>query len=406
MPPLVILAAIVALSNPYIRHRVHELFYYSHTILGIVYFALLWWHGGNLLDCWAYLWAALGLWLASYLARIFYYTQPLNLKSAEYWFEGAPMTLEAVDGSMTKMQISAPNDFNWTPGQHVFIRIPAISKTDNHPFTIASIASCSSMSNEKAMVRTLLLMVRSYTSFTHGLVTHGKSAVIPRSFSAWIDGPYGGINRPLERIYHELILICGGSGITACLPWIAHVVDAHQLSKQTVSMRRAVLHWAVRDPRHAAWVRAELEEVLLGLPEGLEFKCHLHITAAELPASHALSRDKADDVSTESSDIIELANIDLEADLKSKDKVTLTARTDSATKVDSTGPFTVHQGRPSIRQVLSQEIRGPKAYVFGCGPESMRVDTANAVASLQSLIWQEKSANVKDISLHLETFGW
>ena len=79
------LVGLVFLSLPPIRQRIHEAFYLSHALIAITYLGLLFWHADNLEDSWAYLWATLALWLASYLARLFWFTQPLNVRNE--WFQ-------------------------------------------------------------------------------------------------------------------------------------------------------------------------------------------------------------------------------------------------------------------------------------------------------------------------------
>lgn len=131
------LVGLTFLSIPPIRRWAYETFYYSHVLIAISYLGLLFWHAANLEDSWAYLWATLSLWLASWLARLFWYTRPLNLRNE--WFQGATTLLTQLPGGMTKIEVTnPPDDFVWTPSQHCFLRFPSISLLDNHPFTIVS----------------------------------------------------------------------------------------------------------------------------------------------------------------------------------------------------------------------------------------------------------------------------
>jgi predicted ferric reductase len=114
------LVGLVALSIPYVRHRIYEGFYYAHVLLAITYLGLLFWHAANLLDSWAYLWATVALWLASCLIRAFRYTRPLNLQSE--WLMGAPTTLCQLPGGMTRLEVLAPTNFCHKPAQHCFLR--------------------------------------------------------------------------------------------------------------------------------------------------------------------------------------------------------------------------------------------------------------------------------------------
>jgi predicted ferric reductase len=105
--------------------------------MAIIFLGLLFWHAANIEDPWAYLWAALALWLTSWSARLFWFTRPLNVRGPQ-WYVGAETTLAALPGGMTKLSVRTPTDFVWRPGQHVFLRFPKVSMFDNHPFTIVS----------------------------------------------------------------------------------------------------------------------------------------------------------------------------------------------------------------------------------------------------------------------------
>jgi predicted ferric reductase len=172
------LFGLVALSIPYIRHRIYEGFYYAHVLLTITYLGLLFWHAANLLDSWAYLWATVALWLASYLAHAFWYTRPLNLQSE--WLRGAPTTLFKLPGGMTRTEVLAPVNFRHTPAQHYFLRFPSISLVDNHPFTIVSApqlerttvkGDANGMAGE-AKPQSLVFLARTQDGFTRRLADY------------------------------------------------------------------------------------------------------------------------------------------------------------------------------------------------------------------------------------------
>ena len=63
-------------------------------------------------------------------------------------------------------------------------------------------------------------------------------------------------------------------------------------------------------------------------------------------------------------------------------------------------------GRPDIPYMLkgmSEEWTGERTCVFVCGPPGMRVDVSNAVAQLQSRVWQRKDC--QEIFLHAENYA-
>jgi predicted ferric reductase len=139
VPPLAFLFAICILSLPSIRNRFYESFYAPHIVLVITYFGLLFWHSGNEMDSWAYLWATLAIWLASWLTRLFWKTKALSIRQA--WFVPTPATITvAAGGAVTRIDVWPSASFAWSPGQHAFLHFHAIAPLDSHPFTIATAA--------------------------------------------------------------------------------------------------------------------------------------------------------------------------------------------------------------------------------------------------------------------------
>lgn len=386
VPALAILVGLVFLSIPYIRHRVYEAFYYTHILMAITYLGLLFWHAANLLDSWAYLWAALALWLASYLARAFHYTRPMNLQNE--WLSGAPTTIQALPGDMTRIEVLAPLDFRHTPAQHCFLRFPSISALDNHPFTIVSAPAVSKLDqhgqrtsggprNEKLDVRArpLLFLARTHAGFTRRLASYCANNP-DAQLSAWIDGPYGGIRRPVEHLFDDLIIVAGGSGITACLPWLTHIAEREQ-----VRVRRVLLRWIMKDEAHIEWAGPILKEVLS--------KSRLRQNRLVVDLKFYVTQNPATDCSNPGA-------------MTSTDVVDKVLGTPQELKGEHNLVEVVF-GRPSMKSIVSGVVGSQKSFIIGCGPESLRTDLGNAVAAAQSKVWMGEA---QDIALHLEAFGW
>lgn len=65
-------------------------------------------------------------------------------------------------------------------------------------------------------------------------------------------------------------------------------------------------------------------------------------------------------------------------------------------------------GRPRLREGIRPwaEGFGRRTCIYVCGPESMKIDVSNAVASLQHDIWRRDNQDREEVYLHTETFGW
>lgn len=427
------LVGLTFLSIPPIRRWAYETFYYSHVLIAISYLGLLFWHAANLEDSWAYLWATLSLWLASWLARMFWYTRPLNLRNE--WFRGATTLLTHLPGGMTKIEVTnPPEEFEWTPSQHCFLRFPSISLLDNHPFTIVS--GPSSRKNTQAggeksagfpqKLSPLTFLARTHSGFTRRLDTFSTKHA-DAALEAWIDGPYGGLGRPIERLYDNLVLVAGGSGITVCLPFLTTILEADPAS---IRVERITLVWAVKHKDHLDWARDVLASVSHKLSQRAEGSPPLEITLkfyvtqegimerdAPLSAGHVkpelTSRDKeialeAGDSSDKIHDISSPAS-----STSGKQPSIVPSRSHPSPALKSTSDLgTLHHGRPDIKALVRDELGATaatqnqahkKVFFIGCGPDGLRNQLGNEVAQAQGWVLRGR---VAEVALHLEAFGW
>jgi len=163
--------------------------------------------------------------------------------------------------------------------------------------------------------------------------------------------PYGGVCRPIERVYDTLILVAGGAGITACLPWLEYVTS----KAEAVRCLDVVLIWVMREREHAAWAGPTLQMVAFRTRSPVIVKTRFYMTSASKvtqPAEAEEKRSKA----------------------QSREFVNLQPAGHSIQCVS---------GRPSISALIEQEITEGNIFVFVCGPESMRSDVADAYSKAQ-----------------------
>ena len=253
VPPLAILFGIVVFSIPWVRHRFYETFYWLHWALGAVYLGLCFWHFGQELDSWTYLWATLGIWLISILGRSFHMNHAFKLTSA--WPSSFPTQLSVLAGDIVRIDVYVPTSVTWAPGQHFYLRLPSLSPFDNHPFTIANIPNSLSK-NKNGLVQKATFLARPHNGFTRKLASYAQ-ANVDTNEATWLEGPYGGITRDISRRCDTLILIAGGSGITACLSWLLHCIQT--VAAGTGALHRVKLVWIVRAREHTQWITEELE---------------------------------------------------------------------------------------------------------------------------------------------------
>ena len=110
--------------------------------------------------------------------------------------------------------------------------------------------------------QSLVFLARAHNSFTKQLTLYCAAHPNPL-VSAWIGGPYGGINQLVEQLYDTVILAAGETGITVCLSWLNYLVKKGKVSRpecdgwEYVGAKRVVLIWVVREVDHFAWAQKE-----------------------------------------------------------------------------------------------------------------------------------------------------
>lgn len=283
MPALAILIGIVALSIPWLRHRFYETFYLSHFLLAIAYFGLLFWHAGNEGDSWAYLWATLATWLCSTLVRAFWFSRATNIAQPT-WFQGLDAQIQLLPGNVSKIEVRLRDEMRHRPGQHVFLRFPALAVWESHPFTLAWTS-----------VQTWTFFVKSRRGFTKQLHASGEQSAL-QQVAVWIDGPYGGIDVKLEKLYDQAVLVAGGIGITGCLPWLQYLVSHSR--DEHVRLSSVKLVWVVHEAAHVEWADPYLRELSRSEPK--EFlHVEIYCTAFNRPSSPSDDLEKSSDEADE-----------------------------------------------------------------------------------------------------------
>jgi hypothetical protein len=109
------------------------------------------------------------------------------------------------------------------------------------------------------------------TQSTDPLTAIAEAQKLRITTRSWIDGPYGDFHPSLDREYHGVVCVSGGSGITASLPWVVYLAAkmrsaAHSpptsTGKRVCKTRSVHLIWSVRSVDWIRWAERELTEAL------------------------------------------------------------------------------------------------------------------------------------------------
>jgi NAD(P)H-flavin reductase len=293
-------------------------------------------------------------------------------------------------GNVTRIEVWPESNFNWTPAQHAFLRFTDFAPLDNHPFTIASPSPAA-----QGKQRHLVFLARSHTGFTHKLASYvrnnSKKQEESVTTTVWVDGPYGGVTRPIHTRYDSLILVAGGTGISACLPWVLD--SAAKAKSVNARLKRVILVWAVKRIDAISWMANELKNIVDSKEKDIEFALRIHITGSAATST-------ANDIAVKGKDGSRVSESAADDKIERKGS----EASDIAYEDQIAALGSQASGRPVMPQVLTEYVRpGERSMIFGCGPEGFRADLANAVAAAQKRVLSEECV---EIGMHLETFGW
>ncbi|KAG8528642.1 uncharacterized protein KY384_006329 [Bacidia gigantensis] len=273
------LAALVPLcvlcihSLPFLRSWAYELFVTLHVPISIVYLGMLFWHCHNYLTSWNYLWATVGIWLASWLTRFFYFnwTNPRRMS----WLIGEESAISILPENAVKVTIAT--EMKWRPGQYVYIRMPGISVFESHPFTIASLCSEDFPSEYGENYKDMALVFRPFGGFTRKVLDRALVDGPEKTYRAFIDGPYGGMRRDIAS-FDTVVFFAGGSGITAIVSQLLNLIKKMRDNKAMTTKIHVI--WALKRPETMEWFKEELRICKeFAPPESVH--CQFYVTAAK-----------------------------------------------------------------------------------------------------------------------------
>ncbi|KAF2083796.1 metalloreductase-like protein transmembrane component [Saccharata proteae CBS 121410] len=260
-------------SLPQLRSWMYELFVAVHVPASMVFLGMLFWHCNNYLTSWNYLFATLAIWLSSYIVRIFFlnWTNPWRMS----WLVGDEAAVTIMPENAIKVTI--PTQTKWRPGQYVYLRMPGISVFENHPFTIASLCDKDFPSAYGEDYRDMVLVFRPFGGFTQKVLRSAVERGPWHTYRAFIDGPYGGMQRRIEAFDH-VVLIAGGSGVTAIVSQLLDLIKRMRDGKAVTKSIQVV--WALKRPETMEWFKEELRICREFAPPD-SVQCQFYITAAK-----------------------------------------------------------------------------------------------------------------------------
>lgn len=181
----------------------------------------------------------------------------------------------ALRSGVTELRIEKPAGFSFSPGDYVFLRLPAIAKREWHPFTISSPPESAD----------LTFHVRSLGNWSGSLrerIETRERESRPTPMVAFVDGPYGSPTAHLFRSRYA-VLIGAGIGVTPFASVLASLVERAG-TEDAAQLTKGHFFWVNRDQYSFEWFTELLGEVERKDRGGL-FDLHLFLTGAKAGAS-------------------------------------------------------------------------------------------------------------------------
>lgn len=336
-------------------------------------------------------------------------------------------------------------DFNWRPGQHVFLSIPTCGIFQSHPFTIANTrfgASATSPTGEELGSRDLDVFLKCHSGFTKKLqkrAAKGSHASIA-THRVFLSGPWGTPPlAPIERS-NSLVFVTASTGASYTVPLLEHAI------KNAPYMQSVSFYWIVRNTCQISWfdnrLRAAMRQLAtLGL-KNVTFKIFITSSDTDVSAENLkLPTDTIPEVrqywlqthglpfESSASSISVSEDMRKELDVSAQSEKRLLTSIDS---VDSTSSasccghtcecksckckptllspsFTVGFGRPQTFDTLIRptvEAATGETFVIACGGRDMMAQIRTYVAGLSDERAVHKGTGAQGIKLWTETYGW
>jgi ferredoxin-NADP reductase/Ca2+-binding EF-hand superfamily protein len=213
------------------KSRRHELFAFTHW-LWPVWTGLMLAHG-----------PVAWIWMTGPVV-IFLVDKLLARKTWSTKIESASVLASGV----TRLTIARPKQFRYRASDYVFVRVPALSRAEWHPFTISS-------APERADVFTL--HVRATGNWTRALRELASKS--PKMLPAFIDGPYGTPSAHIEGS-ERVLLVAAGIGVTPFASVLSSLIEQRRRGGWPRPTRVHFV-WVCNDPSAFGWFADLLGEV-------------------------------------------------------------------------------------------------------------------------------------------------
>ncbi|QHS75979.1 putative ferric-chelate reductase [Saccharomyces paradoxus] len=379
VPPILFLNLLWLFSLPVARRYIYEIFLQVHWILAVGFYISLFYHVYPELNSHMYLVATIVVWFA----QLFYRLAAKGYLRPGRSFMASTIANVSVVGEGCVELIVKDVEMAYSPGQHIFVRTIDKDVISSHPFSIFPSAKYPGG---------VKILIRAQKGFTKRLYESRDEMK-----KILIDGPYGGIERNV-RSFTNVYLICSGSGISTCLPFLQKYGPIfHKTNLESIT-----LDWLVRHREDISWIEDEIYTLSNDLRQ-------LFLDGRIVIRIYVCSSSTVPDTTKTLSRIADTTSD--QSDLAKKEKGTEFGQdnTESSSTLDKSkneykSIVTIISSKPDLNQVINGYEIGFRNCFICSGSDSLRYIVGNSVASLQAKVFSSK--NVEECYLHSESFGY
>ncbi len=246
---------------------------------------------------------------------------------------------------VTMLRFARPPGFNYDPGDFVYLRVPAVARSEWHPFTLTS-------APEQADA--LTVHVRTLGNWTRALADRFAAPGSHKGLQVHVDGPYGTPSMHIQSCEHA-VTIAAGIGVTP----FASVLQSLRLQRvggaAGFKLKRLHFVWISREQDAFEWFTQMLGELEADNTDGW-LDIHIYFTAARPDMEGSL-------VDLARTLLHDASGIDLITGLNSR----------------------THFGRPDFHALLQRfagEAGLARPDVFFCGPVALARELTGTCQSL------------------------
>lgn len=379
VPPILFLNLLWLSSLPIARRHFYEIFLQLHWILAVGFYISLFYHVYPELNSHMYLVATIVVWFA----QLFYRLAVKGYLRPGRSFMASTIANVSIVGEGCVELIVKDVDMAYSPGQHIFVRTIDKDIISNHPFSIFRSAKYPGG---------IKMLIRAQKGFSKRLYESNDDMK-----KILIDGPYGGIERDI-RSFTNVYLICSGSGISTCLPFLQKYGPIlHKTNLEVIT-----LDWVVRHREDISWIRDEICTLSNNLRQLFldgTIVVRIYVCSDSTVPGIIKTFPQTADTASDQSDLAKR-----EKDTEFGQDDTESNSTFDKSNNEYKGLITIIPSKPDLNQVINDYQIGFRNCFICSGSDSLRYTVGNSVAGLQAKVFSNK--NVEECYLHSESFGY